>query len=64
MDRAMGEMNEYPERNLMRIDERQNDMAARIILARPGRRNQLLIDWARRYTVRRVQEGREVVSNR
>ena len=37
----------------------QNDMAARIILARPGRRNSLLIDWARRYTVRRAQERRE-----
>ena len=45
-------------RNLMRIDDRQNDMAARIILARPGRRNQLLLDWARRYTVRRAQERR------
>ena len=46
-----------PSKRKTRAYDRQNDMAARI-LARPGRRNQLLIDWARRYTVRRAQERR------
>ena len=49
-------------RNLMRIYDQQNDQAARLILARPCKSNQLLIDWAQRYMARRAQEGRETVS--
>ena len=46
----------------MRIYDQQNDQAARLILARPCKSNQLLIDWAQRYTARRVQERQEAVS--
>ena len=49
-------------RNLMRIYDRQNDMAARHILARPCKSNQLLIDCARRHTARRAEEIREAGS--
>ena len=43
----------------MRTYDERNDRAARLILAGPGRRNRLLIDWARRYAARwsRSREG-------
>lgn len=49
-------------RNLLAAYDRSNDQAARIILARPCKSNQLLIDWAHRYTARWAKESREAVS--
>ena len=49
-------------RNLMRIYDERNDEAAALILARPCKSNQLLIDWAQRYMARRAQESQEAGS--
>ena len=43
----------------MRTYDDQNDRVARLILARPWESNRLLIDWAQKYTARRIQESRE-----
>ena len=52
-----------PLRALTRKYDRQNDIAAAVILDNPEKHSRFQVDWARRYTARRASERREPPRN-